>query len=577
LGGLGAEHVENIEIARAFERVAALLELEGANPFRVRAYENAARVIAEHGEPLQRLVEEDADLTAIQGIGKDIAARIRELVREGSLELLSDLERDVPPTLLELTRLPGFGPKRTRKVWRSLGVTTLGELERAAKDGRLAHLEGFGEKTQGKVLEGIARLASRERRFRLSDADAYVRPLLAYMREAPGIRRLEAAGSFRRRRETIGDIDLLAFAHDPAAAMAHFTNWEKVATVEGAGDTRGTVVLRSGLQVPARSYGAALVYFTGSKAHNIRLRKRAIERGLKVSEYGVFEEGGDGEGKWIAGVEEADVYEALGLPWIAPELREDRGEIEAAEHGRLPRLIESEDIRGDLQMHSTWSDGKASLEAMVTACEKLGYEYMAITDHSKSLAVTGGLDADKLRRQWQEIVEVAARHPALRILRGMEVDILKDGTLDLEDEMLDRLDVVVVSVHSHFDLSEKEQTARVLKALQHPAATILAHPTGRLIGERDPFPIDMEEVLACAAENGVAVEINAQPERLDLRDAHAMRAAELGVKLVVNTDAHSEANLHVMHYGIEQARRAWLGPGEVLNTLPLDRLVASLR
>jgi DNA polymerase (family 10) len=364
--------------------------------------------------------------------------------------------------------------------------------------------------------------------------------------------------------------------------MRHFVAYPQVTSVEGSGDTKTSVVLRSGLQVdlrvlPAASYGAALQYFTGSKEHNVRLRKRALAQGLSVSEYGVFRVGAEGEGDAtpadaIAGREEREVYEALGLPWIPPELREDRGEIDAAAKGTLPLLLTLADIRGDLQMHSTWSDGKQSLEEMLEACAARGYEYFAITDHSKSLAMTGGMDAKKLRAQWDEIAEVTARCDEIRLLRGMEVDILRDGRLDLEEELLAELDVVLVSVHSFFDLTPAEQTERILRAVRHPEVNILAHPTGRLVNRREPMQFDLDEVLRCAAEHRVIVELNAHPERLDLKDTHLIRAKELGLKVVISTDAHRAADLALMRFGVDQARRAWLTPEDVVNTLPFERL-----
>ncbi|MDH3457482.1 MAG: PHP domain-containing protein, partial [Gemmatimonadota bacterium] len=400
---------------------------------------------------------------------------------------------------------------------------------------------------------------------------------------------LEVAGSYRRRRETVGDIDLLAITTDPGPVMQRFTTYPEVRKVELAGDTKGTVVLRSGLKIdlrllPPESYGAALQYFTGSKEHNVRLRKRAVARGLRVSEYGVFQVTGDEAdpedpfaGTMIAGREEAEVYETLELAWIPPELREDRGEIAAAERDALPDLITLGDLRGDLQMHSTWSDGKNAIEDMLDACVARGYDYFAITDHSKALAMTGGLDAKKLAAQWEEIDEIAARRSEIRILKGMEVDILRDGRLDLEDEFLERLDVVLVSVHSLLDLPPAKQTARILAAIRHPAVNILAHPTGRQINRRDPMQFDLEEVLQCAAEHDVIVELNAHPDRLDLKDAHVIRAKELGLRVVISTDAHRVGDLDLMRYGVDQARRAWLTKDDVVNTSSLKRLLETLQ
>ncbi len=575
--------MENLEISRVLEDVAALLEMQGANPFRIRAYQNAARVVESHSTPLRRMVQEEADLTELPGIGKGIAADITQLLSEGKLDTLEELAETVPLSLIELTRLPGVGAKRARKLWDELGIETIDQLEEAAAAGDVAALAGFGAKSQEKILRGIEAHRRRTGRFKLSDADQYVEPLLAYLRALPAVQRLEVAGSYRRRRETVGDIDLLAIATEPQEVVEGFTSYPDVKSVELAGDTKVTVVLRSGLQVDLRillpeSYGAALQYFSGSKAHNVKLRKRAVAQGLSISEYGVIRagEGGGERGELVAGREEADVYEAVGLPWIAPELREDRGEIEAALAGELPQLISLEDIRGDLQMHSTWSDGKQSIEEMLEGCVARGYEYFAMTDHSKALAMTGGLDAAKLRKQWEEIAEVQERHPEIRILRGMEVDILADGELDLEDEMLAELDVVLVSVHSRFDLPHAQQTERILEAVRHPAVNILAHPTGRLINRRDEMSFDLEEVLRCAAEHEVVVELNAHPDRLDLRDSHLIRARELGLEVVISTDAHRVDDLALMRYGVEQARRAWLTPNDVINAYPLKRLLETL-
>ena len=584
--------MENSAIAHALAELGVLLELDGANPFRIRAYENAARTVEEHAVPLRMLVEDGADLTELPSIGKDIAALITELVATGHTTLYGQLTKKIPPSLVELTRLPGLGAKRVRRLWEELGVRNVDDLERAARTDEVAQLGGFGAKSQQKILQAIESYRRHQGRMKLSDADEIIAPLVAHLRADRSVKRIEVAGSYRRRRETVGDLDLLVVATKPERVMRRFTEYEAVLQVEAAGETKGSVVLRAGIRVdlrilPPESYGAALQYFTGSKEHNVKLRKRAVRRGLRVSEYGVFEvEGGaestaNGEdvvdsGRRIAGETEEDVYAALALPWIPPELREDRGELEAAGTGELPALIAPEDIRGDLQMHSTWSDGRNSLEEMLEACAARGYEYLAITDHSKSLAMTGGLDAQKLRAQWQEITDVAERHPEIRLLKGMEVDILGDGSLDLEDELLAGLDIVLVSVHSKFDLPASKQTARIIKALEHPEVDLLAHPTGRLLTRRDPMDFDLEAVLECAAEHGVIVELNAHPDRLDLKDTHLMRAKELGLKFAIDTDAHRTTDLALIRYGVEQARRAWLTKADVVNTLPLERLLGSL-
>jgi DNA polymerase (family 10) len=573
--------MENGEIARALADVGTLLEIKGANPFRIRAYENAARAVADHSVPIRTVVAEGGDLTELPGIGKDMARYITELVTTGKLSVLEALTREIPYSLLDLVRLPGVGPKRAKKLWSDLGVTTIDALEHAARGGQVAELDGFGAKTQQRILDGIAKLKERGSRLRLVDADELVAPLLAYLEEHPGLRRVTVAGSLRRRLETIGDIDILGVTDDPTAAMAHFTAYPRVARVELAGETRGTVVLESGLQVdlrlvPDESFGAALQYFTGSKAHNVKLRTRAVARGLSISEYGVFEEGDGGEGRRVAGETEESVYAVVGLPWIPAELREDRGEIEAAAAHALPDLVTLGDIRGDLQMHTTWSDGKEPLATMVDACAAKGYAYLAITDHSKNLAMTGGLDAKRLQEQWVEMDEVMGERPAIRLLRSLEIDILRDGSLDLEDELIERLDVVLVSVHTLLDLPAAEQTRRIVRALEHPRVHVLAHPTGRLLGRRDPIAFDLETVLQCAKERGVAVELNAHPHRLDLKDTHLIRARELEIPIVISTDAHNPRDLDHMQYGVEQARRAGLETRHVLNARSLEDLTAFL-
>lgn len=585
--------MENVEIAQLFREVADLLEIQEANPFRVRAYRNALRTIEAHAVPMRKLVEQGADLTELPSIGKGMSENIHEIVETGRLAVLDGLADEIPEGLIDLMRLPGLGPKKARKLWHELGVESIEDLESVAKEGRVAELAGFGKKTQERILQGIENFRTNTSRFRLGEVDELLPPLLEHLNATPGIRRLEVAGSYRRRKETVGDIDLLAVADDAIAASEALTGFSGVQSVIGAGGTKTSVILRSGLQVdlrvvPAESWGAALVYFTGSKEHNIKLRKRALDRSLRVSEYGVFEipdeslgdalgeRGVASEGEMVAGDTEEAVYDILDLPWFPPEMREDRGELDITEAGDLPRLVEGSDLKGDVHMHSTWSDGRATLDEMVAACAERGYEYMAITDHSKVLAMVEGLDAEKLRRQWREIEKVQAAHPEIRVLRGMEVDILKDGSLDLEDEMLEGLEVVIISVHSFFGLDRVAQTDRVLNALAHPRSMILGHPTGRIINRRGPIDIEIDEILQACAELGVAVEVNSHPNRLDLRDTHLWRARELGVPVIVTTDAHRTDELDLVHYGVEQARRAWLTPEHVLNTRSAEDFLAGL-
>jgi DNA polymerase (family X) len=568
--------MDNPAIARALAEVADLLEIEGANPFRIRAYRNAVRTIETQTTSLAQWVDAGRELTALPGIGKEMARHVEELCRSGELGLREELLAKLPRGLVEVMRLPGVGAKRARKLWEELGVTSVDEVAAAAAAGRIRGVAGFGATSERKIAAGVAEHKQHAERLRVDLADRHVEPLLATLAALPGVARAEVAGSYRRRRETVGDVDLLAIPASPADApsiLDAFVAYPQVAEVLGRGDTKASVELGSGLQVDLRvvgpeSYGAALQYFTGSKEHNVRLRQRAIERGLKLSEYGLFR----GEER-VAGAEEAEVYTALGLAWIPPELREDRGEIAAAEAGELPRLVEVDDLRGDLQMHSTWSDGKQSIEEMLVACAARGYEYFALTDHSKALPMIGGLDAERLRAQWLEIDEIQARHPEIRLLRSMEVDILADGSLDLEDDLLAALDLVVVSIHSRFELPAAVQTERILRAVAHPEVDVLAHPTGRRLGRRKPMDFDVDAVLAACREHGVAVEANASPGRLDLSDVHLARARELGVPVVISTDAHSIPDLAKMRYGVEQARRAGLAPEQVLNTRPLADFV----
>jgi len=567
--------LNNAEIAQVLEEVADVLEIQNENTFRVRAYRNAARTIEVQTASLSRMIEEGKPLTDLPGIGKEMANHIKEMVETGTLGFRDRLLSEVPRSLIDLMRLPSVGPKKAKKLWDELKICSVDELEEAAKAGRIASVTGFGAKTQEKILAGIQEHRQHTSRMLLIEAERYVEPLVGYLRAIPEVERLEVAGSYRRRRETVGDIDLLAIATVPGPVMEGFLHYPQIAKVLAAGDTKSSVNLGSGLQVdlrvvPPDCYGAALVYFTGSKEHNVKLRRRAVEQGLRISEYGVFRVHEDAREEFVAGREEADVYASVGLPWIPPEMREDRGEIEAASKGALPHLVETGDMRADLHMHSTWSDGRNSIEEMVEACAARGYEYMVISDHSKALAMTNGLDAYRLREQWKEIDAVRARHPEIRILKAMEVDILADGSLDLEDEMLAGLDLVLVSLHSRFDLPPEQQTDRVLRALEHPEVNVFCHPTARIINRRRGAEMDLDVVLRRAAELGVALELNSSPNRLDLRDDHLRLARDLGCRIVINTDSHRTTELDLMRYGIDQARRAGLEPRHVLNTLPYE-------
>jgi DNA polymerase (family 10) len=568
--------MENIDYARVFEEIADLLEIQGANPFRIRAYRNGARTIETLSQPLESLLENDeARPEDLPGIGVDLAAWIRELYQTGELELLARLREEVPATLIDIMRIPGLGPKRARQLWDGLEITSVEELEAAAQEGSLEELPGFGKTLQGRILKGISELKARAGRFKLSEADIYVPPLIEYLRGAEGIIELEVAGSYRRRLETVGDIDILATTVNSSPIMDRFVAYPEVKEVLVKGSTKSSVRLKAGLQVDLRvvaqeSYGAAMVYFTGSKAHNIVIRGISRERGIKINEYGVFE--GD---RLVGGRTEEEVFAAVDLPWIAPELREDRGEVQAARENRLPEIIERSQIRGDLQMHTEYSDGKNTVAEMVEACRARGYEYMAITDHGPALAMAG-LKPEDFKRQYKEIESLQEKYDDIRILKSAEVDILEDGTLDLPDELIEQMDIVVISVHSKFNMSRDAITRRISAAMKHPRAHILAHPTGRLINRREPYPVDVEALVQVASDNGVLLELNAQPDRLDLRDYHLQMTREAGVPIVISTDAHRTAELDYMSYGVDQARRGWLEAGDVANTLSVKEFLGLL-
>jgi DNA polymerase (family 10) len=562
----------NADIAAAFEQTADLLELQDANPFRVRAYRNAARVVGELKLDLAAHLAAGKPLPKLPGIGADLGAKIEELATTGRLAALERLRKEVPAGLDELLQLPGLGPKRVRALYQELHVHTLPQLLRAARDGRIRTLPGFGAKTEEHIAAAIDRQLGTVKRFKLATAAQYARALLAFLERGPGVTRAVAAGSLRRCRDTVGDLDLLVTAPDGAAVCRHFVAYPDVREVLQMGDTRASLVLKSGLQVdlrvvPQASYGAALMYFTGSKAHNIRMRNLAIERGCKLNEYGLFE-----GSRRLAGATEDEVFGALGLPWIAPELREDRGEIEAALKDALPSLVDLGDLRGDLHVHTTWSDGSASLEAMAEAARAHGLTYLAISEHSRRLTVAHGLDPVRLAKQCHEIARLNTRLDGVELLTGIEVDVLDDGTLDLPDAALAPLDVVIAAVHSKFNLPRAKQTARILAALDNPHVRILAHPIGRLIDQREPYDVDMLAVVRRCKARGVALELNAHPERLDLIDVHCRMARDEGALVSINSDAHSVHEFDNLVHGIGQARRGWLEKGDVLNARPLPEL-----
>jgi DNA polymerase (family 10) len=560
--------VQNAEIAAMFDQTADLLEIQGENPFRVRAYRRAARTIEGLTQSVRAMLSEGSDLSELPGIGKDLAGKIADIVKTGHFTLLDSLKKKMPGELGDIAALPGLGPKRVKLLYEKLKVRRLEDLRRVIKAGRLREIGGFGPTIEKKLTAALEKPAA-EKRFKLSVAEAEAEALVAFLHDGG---RVVVAGSYRRRRDTVGDLDVLVTAKDGAAVGDKLVSYDTVAEVLAHGPTRTTVVLRSGLQVdvravPEESYGAALLYFTGSKAHNIALRGLANEHGWKLNEYGLF------AGKRrIAGATEEEVYQKLKLAFIPPELREDRGEIALAKSNRLPRLVELSDIRGDLHVHSDWTDGTTSIAAMAEGAQALGYEYIALTDHSHRVAMVHGLDSTRLARQIREIDRLNEKAQGFTILKGIEVDILKDGRLDLPDSILARLDVVVASVHSFFDLSRQDQTDRIVRAIENPHVSILGHPTGRLIGVREAYVVDMDQIIAAARDVGCFLEINAEPDRLDLNDLHAHAAKSADVKLAISTDAHSVNAYRYMRFGIDQARRGWLTADDVLNTRPLGEL-----
>ncbi|MBS0001758.1 MAG: DNA polymerase/3'-5' exonuclease PolX [Thioalkalivibrio sp.] len=558
--------IHNKQVAEQFSRLADLLEIQGANTFRVRAYRSAAQTVESLPRDAQEMLDDGEDLSELPGIGADLAGKIEEIVKNGELALLKETEEQTTAELGEMMRLPGLGPKRVKAIHDALGVESLGRLKEAAENHEVRQLEGFGKKTEEMILREIERRKDHDQRTKLSAVDPIARSLKQYLSGLEGVKKVVVAGSYRRRKETVGDLDILITCKNDSPVVDRFVDYDEIAEVVKHGRTRSTVILQSGLQVDLRvmpevCYGAALYYFTGSKAHNIAVRRIAQERKLKINEYGVFR----GEDR-IAGATEEEVLEQVGLPFIPPELRENRGEVEAAKAGALPQLIELGDVRGNLHAHTKDSDGKYTLKQMAEAAKQSGLEYLAITDHSKAVAAVQGLDAKRLRKQMERIDALNDELSGIRILKGIEVDILEDGSLDLDDDVLAELDLVVGSIHSKFDLPKKKQTERVIRAMDHACFHILGHPTGRLINAREPYEIDIERIMDAALDRGCYMELNAQPDRLDLNDAHCKLARERGLKVAISTDAHATTDLEFLRFGIDQARRGWLEADDVLNT-----------
>ncbi len=572
--------MDNSGIARILREIADLLEIKNDNPFKIRAYRNGADIVANHPHALAQL---DAPaLREIPGIGKDLAARIREIADTGGAEFHRELVAEFPPTVLDLLHLQGVGPKTVATLYRELDVRTLDDLERAAGDGRIRALRGMGVKKEALILKALEEHKRHAGRHLLPDAHEAAAALAAFLRARAPQAEILPVGSVRRGCDTCGDLDILASGAD-AALMDDFAGYPLVERVLGRGETKSSVLLSSsqggGFQadlrlVPRESRGAAMQYFTGSKAHNIILRDRAIGLGLKLNEYGLFT---TVDNTRIAGADEEEIYRALGLDWTPPELREARGEVEAAAAHALPRLLDRAELRGDLHTHSTATDGKDDVPAMAEAAREAGLEYIAITDHSKALAMANGLDETRALDHAERIRAADRASSPVRLLAGIECDIRADGSLDLADECLAALDLVVASVHSAFNQDRQQMTDRLLRALENPHVDILGHPTGRLILRREPYPFDVEAVVDAAARHGVALEINCQVDRLDLNDVHARFARDRGVALVISSDAHSRHGFGVLRWGVLVARRAWLTPGDVLNTRPFDQFTAGLR
>jgi DNA polymerase (family 10) len=564
--------IHNNEIADIFSEIADLLDIQEENQFRIRSYRNAARTIGGLSQSVAEMVKEGKDLSQLSGIGKDLAEKIETIVKKGRSLQLKKLRKKTPKSLSTIMKVAGLGPKKVKAMNKKLNIKTLKDLKKAAKAGKIKELEGFGKTTEANILDNIGQVESGQKRKKISVAKHLAEPLIAYLRKDQSLKDISAAGSYRRRKETVKDLDILVTHKRNSKIMDHFTKYEDVKKIVAKGSTKSTVKLRSDFNVDLRSvaksnYGSALLYFTGSKAHNIAIRKIAVAKKYKLNEYGLFK-----EKKRVAGKTEAEVYQKLGFTYIAPELRENRGELEAAKKNKLPKLVKLKDIKGDLHTHTKSTDGKNTIEEMAKAAKKIGYKYLAITDHTKNVTVAGGLDEKDFKKQIKDIDRVNKKIKGITILKGAEVDILKDGSLDLDNQVLKKIDVVICAIHYNRNLSKSKQTKRVLKAMDNPYFQIFAHPSGRLINERKPYEIDLEKVMQKAKKKNIILELNAHPQRLDLNDADAKRAKELGLKLSIQTDAHTIDDLQFMEYGLGQARRGWLEKEDVVNTYSLTKL-----
>lgn len=570
--------VHNTDIASIFNEVADLLEIKGENRFRVRAYRDAARTIDGLSQSAADMVDQGEDLSNLSGIGKDLAGKIKQIVENGSLKMLDDLHEELPEGLTQMTKIATLGPKKINKIYNELDVKDISDLKKAVQEGRIRELEGFGEKTEKKIaeeLEGFDK--GQQERLIISEAVEITENFVDYLKKAKGVKDISVAGSYRRRKETVGDIDILVTCRKDSNVVEKFTDYEYVDQIIAKGKSKSSVVLKNGLQVDLRlvpkvAYGAAMIYFTGSKQHNIAIRKIAVKKKWKINEYGIFK--GD---ERIAGKTEKQVYEKIGLKYIPPEMRENRGEIKAAQKDKLPNLVKVDDIKGDLHTHSKYTDGKNTIKEMAEAAGDKGYEYIAMTDHSQRVRVAGGLNAKELEKQIDEIDKLNDKLDSVTVLKAAEVDILEDGSLDLVNSILKKLDLTVCSIHSKFELSRKKQTQRVLKAMENPYFNIFGHPTCRMLQSRKPIDIDLDEVMKQAKKLGCVLELNANPERLDLNDIHCKAAKDIGVKISIGTDSHRTTSLDFIQFGIDQARRGWLEKGDIINTSSLNELLQILK
>jgi len=564
--------VKNKELSDLFERMADILEFKDENPFKINAYRKASRILGDLTQDIEEIAER-GDLKKIPGIGEGMAQKIEEYLKTGKVSKFEEVRKGVSDELISMMEIPGMGPKTLALIHKEKGIQNLSQLEKAVENGSLIGLPGMGEKKVENIKRGIQLLKQSKGRMNLGMAFPVAKRIVETLREKTGSKKIEWAGSLRRMRENIGDIDILATGPNHEKIVQAFTHLPEVKEVLASGETKASVIVEGGLQIDLRvveedSYGAALQYFTGSKAHNIHLRGIAKAKGIKINEYGVFK----GEKK-IGGREEKDVYKALGMDWIDPELREDRGEIEAAQMRGLPKLVEESDIKGDFHVHSNWSDGSSSIEEIARAAQKRGYQYVVICDHTKSLKITHGLDETRLMKQMEEIDRINEKIRGFQVLKGTEVDILSDGRLDLSDKVLEKLDVVIGAIHSGFKQNREKMTKRIIRAIENPLVHIIAHPSGRLLGARDPYEVEMDELMEATKKYGKALEINAYFERLDLDDIHCRKAKEMGIRVAIGTDSHHLDQMWMMSLGVAVARRGWLQAPDVINTLSLKELL----